>query len=99
MIHHYPSKQYGCELLMHGVSMNFSYAPYDIKVSPRTTFHTPFESYENNWVAMVTLRTPRTSPAKEISLLNSSDFLRQRTSSKGSTKYLKRVGTRERATL
>jgi len=48
---------------------------------------------------MVTLRTPRTSAAKEISLLTSSHFLSRWTSPQGSTKYLKGMGTRERVVL
>ena len=39
MIPHCPSKQDSYELLMDGVSMKFSYAPNEIKVSTHT-FHT-----------------------------------------------------------
>ena len=67
MIPHCPSKQNSCELLVDGVSMMFSLAPSDIKVSTYT-FHTLFEAYENSWGTMVTLRTPRTSAAKETSI-------------------------------
>ena len=66
MIRHCPSKQQSYELLMDGVSMKFSYTPNGIKVST-FTFDTLFESYENSWGTMVTLRTPRTSAAKETS--------------------------------
>jgi len=74
MIPQCPSEQGSYELLVDGVSMEFSYAPNDIKVGTHT-FHTLFEeSYENNWGTMVTLRTPRTSAVKETSLLTSSHF-------------------------
>jgi len=36
MIHYFPTKQDGCELLMDGVSTIFSYTPDDIKVSTHT---------------------------------------------------------------
>ena len=99
MIPHCPStKQHTCELLVDGVSMKFSYAPDHIKASTHT-FHTPFESYENSWGTMVTLRTPRTSAAKETSLLTFDHFLQRRTSPQGGTNYLKGVDTRERETL
>jgi len=97
MIRHCPSKQRSRELLVDGVSMKFSYAPNDVKVSTHT-FHTLFETYEDSWGTMVTLRTPRTSAAKETSLL-STHFLQKRTSFQCSTKYLNGVDTRERATL
>ena len=64
MIPHYPSKRYGCELLVDEVPMKFSFAPNDIKVSTHT-IHILFESYENSWGTMVALRTPRTSATKE----------------------------------
>ena len=73
MMPHCPSKQHS-ELLVDGVSMNFSYTPNNVMVSTHT-FHTLFESYENSWGTMVTLRTPRTSAAKETSSLTSSHFL------------------------
>ena len=99
MIPHCPStKQHTCELLVDGVSMKFSYAPDHIKASTHT-FHTPFESYENSWGTMVTLRTPRTSAAKETSLLTFDHFLQRRTSPHGGTNYLNGVDTRERETL
>ena len=75
MIPYCPSKRHGYELLVDGVSMKFSYYPPNgMKVSTRT-FHTLFESYENSWGTMVTLRTPRISAVKEISLLTSGHFL------------------------
>ena len=74
MIRHCPSKQRSYELLVDRVSMKFSYAHNDIKVSTHT-FHTLFESYENSWGTMVTLQTLTTSFAKETSLLTSSHFL------------------------
>jgi len=74
MIHHCPSKQDGYEVLVDGVPMKFSYVPNDIRVGTHT-FYTLFESYENSWGTMVTLRTPRTSAAKETSLLTSNHFL------------------------
>ena len=65
---------------MDGVPMKFSRYPstlsYDIKVRVHThAFHTPFESDENSWGTMATLRTPKTSAAKETSLLTSGHFL------------------------
>jgi len=60
-----------CELDVDEVSMKFSKAPKDIKVSTHA-FHTLLESYENSWGTMVTLRTARTSAAKETYLLTSS---------------------------
>jgi len=75
MIRYYPRKPYSCDsLFVDGVSMTFLYVPNDIKVSPHI-FHTLFESYENSWGTMVTLTTPRTSAAKETSLLTSGHFL------------------------
>ena len=74
MIRHCPSERDSRELLVDGVSMKFSYATNGIKVSTHT-FYTLFESYENSWGTMVTIRTPRTSAAKETSFLNSSHFL------------------------
>ena len=74
MIRHCPTKQDSCELLVDGVSIEFSYTPNDIKVSTHT-FHTLFKSYENSWGTMVTLRTPETFVAKETYLLTSSHFL------------------------
>ena len=75
MIRYCPSRQDSCELLVDGVSMMFSHAPYDIQVSTRT-LHTLFaESDKNSWGTMVTLRTPRTSAAKETSLRTLGHFL------------------------
>ena len=75
MIPHRPSsKQDRCNICVDGVEMEFSYAPNEIKVNIHT-FDTLSESYENSWGTMVTLRTPRTSAAKETSLLTSSHFL------------------------
>ena len=63
-----------CELDIDGVLMKFSKAPEGIKVSTHV-FHTlRLESYENSWETMVTLRTARTSAAKETSSLTSSCF-------------------------
>ena len=73
MICHCPRKQDRCELLVDGVSNEFSYAPNDIKVNIHT-FHTLFEFDENSWGTMVTLRTQRTSAAKETSSLTSIHF-------------------------
>jgi len=98
MIRHCPSKYHSCELFVDGVSMKFSYAPNDMKVSTHT-IDTLFEAYENSWGTMVTLQTPRTSATKETSLLTSSYYLQRRTSSQGRTKYLKGMGTQERVTL
>ena len=96
MIPHSPSKQHSCWLFVDGVSIEFSYSPNDIKVGTHT-FHTLFESDEDSWGTMVTLRTPGTSAAKETSLLNSSHFLQKRTDR---TKYLQTLGrTREKAIL
>ena len=53
---------------------NFWVTRDDIKVGT-DAFHTVFESYENSWGTMVTLRAPRNSAAKETSLLTSSRFL------------------------
>jgi len=44
MIRRRPGKQDSCEVLVDGVSMEFSYTPRGIKVSTHT-FHTLFESY------------------------------------------------------
>ena len=74
MIRHYPRKHHSCELLVDGVSMKFSYAPKDVRVSTHT-LHTLFESYENSWGTLGTLRTPGTSAAKETSLLTAGHFL------------------------
>ena len=74
MIRHCPSKQRGCELLVDGISIKFSYAPRGIKVSPHP-FPTLFGSDENSWGTMVTSRTPRTFVARETSLPTSSHFL------------------------
>ena len=93
-----PSEQCGYEVLVDEVRMKFCRAPSDIKVSTHT-FDTLFESYENSWETMVTLGKGETSAPKETSLLTSSHFLQRRTSSQGSKKNLKGVGTRERATL
>ena len=57
-----------------GVPSNFLAAPDGIKVST-LTFHTVFEPYENSWVTMVTLQTPRNFSAKETSFLTPSHFL------------------------
>ena len=94
MILHCPTVENGFELLVDGVSLNFSYAPSDDNKASTRTLHTLFESYENSWGTMVTVRTPWTSAVKETSLLTS-----RRTSPQGSTKYLYGMGTRERATL
>ena len=53
---------------------NFSDAPDGIKVSTHA-FHTVLEPYENSWVTMVTLRTPRNSAVKETSLPTLTRFL------------------------
>jgi len=101
MIPYWPSKWCSSfELLVDGVSMKFSYATNGIKVSTHT-FDTLLESYKNRppWGTTVTLQTPRTSAAKETSLLTSSHFLWRRTLPKGSTKYLQGMSTRERTTL
>ena len=76
MIRHSPSEQDSCELLVDGVSMKFSRALNNIKVSTHS-FHTLFESYEHSWVIMVILPTPRTSAAKEtfLNLLTPNHFL------------------------
>ena len=74
MIPHCPSKQHGIELCVDGVNMTFSSAPNVIKVATHT-FDTLFESYENSWGTMVTLRISRTSVAKETSLMTASQFL------------------------
>jgi len=74
MMCHYPPKRGSCELLVDGVSMTFSHAPYNIRVSTNT-FHTLLESYKNSWETMVTLRTTRTSAVKETYFLRSSCFL------------------------
>ena len=66
MIHHCSTKQHSYELLVDGVSMKFSYAPNDIKMSTHA-FHTLFESYRNSWGTMITLQTLRTSAPKETS--------------------------------
>ena len=73
MIRYYPSKQHNCDLLVDGVSMKFSFAPNDVKVSIHT-FHTLSESNKNSWGTMVRSRTLRTSSAKGTSLLTSSHF-------------------------
>ena len=56
------------------VPSNFSDAPDGIKVSTHA-FHTVLEPYENSWVTMVTLRTPRNSAVKETSLPTLTRFL------------------------
>ena len=58
----------------HEIPTNFLTARDGVKVSTRA-FHTVFEPYENSLETMVTLRTPRNSAAKELSLLTSSRFL------------------------
>ena len=74
MVPYFSAKQDGCQLLVDGVPIDFSYAPHGIKVSTRTVY-TLFESYENSWGTMVALWTPETYAAKETSLLNSSHSL------------------------
>ena len=70
MIPHCPREERNRhEVFVDGVPMKLScYAPFNIRVSTRT-FHILFESYENSWGTMVTLRTTRTSAAKGTSLL------------------------------
>jgi len=74
MMRHCLSGQDSYELLVDGVSMNFSYASNDIKVG-MLTFHTLFGSDKNSWGTMVTLWTLRTSAAKETCSLTPSHFL------------------------
>jgi len=57
-----------------GMPGNSSVAPDGIKVTTHA-FHVMFEPYENSWGTMLTLRAPRNSAAKELSLLTSSYFL------------------------
>jgi len=59
---------------INGMPGNFSVASDGIKVSTHA-FHIIFESYQNSWGTMVTLRTPRNSAPKETSLLISIRFL------------------------
>jgi len=90
MIRYCPSNQCTYGLLVDGVSIEFSYTPRGIEVSTHT-FHSLFESYEDSWGTMVTLRTPGPSATKGTSFL---DVL----SPIGSTEYLECVETRERTT-
>jgi len=98
MICHCLRKYYSVEIFVDGILRKFSYARDCIKVSTYMPF-TLFESYEDSWGTMVTLRTQRDSAVKETSLLISSHILSRRTSPQGSTKYLKGMGTREREVL
>jgi len=68
------SRKYG-SYEIDGVPGNFSVAPDGIKVSTHYAFHVMFEPYENSWGTMLTLRAPRNSAAKELSLLTLSYFL------------------------
>ena len=96
MIPHCSSEWGSCELLVDGVPTKFSDAPSDIKVNT-VIVHILFESYENSWGTMGTLRTLGTFAAKETSFLTSGHCLQRRTSPQGSTKYLIGVDARERA--
>ena len=80
-------------LRVDGVSMEFSPAPEGVKASTHT-FHTLFEkAYESSWETMVTLRTPRTSAAKETSLLTSSSFTQSWTPHRDNMRYVTRISS------
>ena len=78
------------ELPVDGVSMKFSLASNEIKVSI-LTLHALFGAYQNSWVIMAILHRPRSSNVKETSLLTLSELLQP--SLQRNTKYLERPGT------
>jgi len=81
-----PSKYISFEI--DGGPCNFLDASDGVELSTHA-FRTLFEPYENSWETMVTLQTPKSSAAKETSLLTSNRFLWQ---TSGSANYLMKVG-------